>query len=259
MSRTSSASFAAPASASRRLSIGVEPECAAWPRGEPRGARRRTCRAPRPAAASCDSSTGPCSMCSSRYAAAFLAATRALERASRSMPCSPARPAARCRRDRASWRSSSWSRIEPAAARRAEQAAAEARAFFVGPIDQPHRHRRRALGGDAAQHLDARRARSGSRRASRRSAPNRCARRSAARARMRRAAWPTGCRPRRSDLDRQRSNLARARRALSPSVGERDALRAFGVAGERAQLFESLRCVRGRAARARLYNERPLW
>ena len=31
ISRSSSASFAAPASASRRLSIGVEPACAAWP------------------------------------------------------------------------------------------------------------------------------------------------------------------------------------------------------------------------------------
>jgi hypothetical protein len=32
ISRISSASFAAAASASRRLSIGVEPACAAWPR-----------------------------------------------------------------------------------------------------------------------------------------------------------------------------------------------------------------------------------
>ena len=64
--RISSASFAAPASASRRLSIGVEPACAAWPVhviGE-----RSTPNVPSttPSGRSSDSSTGPCSMCSSR-------------------------------------------------------------------------------------------------------------------------------------------------------------------------------------------------
>ena len=48
--RISSASFAAAASASRRLSIGVEPACAAWPRQVICGARPRTCRARRRAA-----------------------------------------------------------------------------------------------------------------------------------------------------------------------------------------------------------------
>ena len=35
----------------------------------------------------------------------------------------------------------------------AEQTAAEARALLVGPVDQPDGDRRRALGGDPAQHL----------------------------------------------------------------------------------------------------------
>ena len=55
-----------------------------------------------------------------------------------------------------SCRSSSWSRIDPAAARRAEQAAAEAGAFLVGPVDEPHGHGRRPFRGDPAHDLDAR-------------------------------------------------------------------------------------------------------
>ena len=39
--------------------------------------------------------------------------------------------------------------------RRAEERTAEARAFLVRPVDEPHGERRRALGGDPAQHLDA--------------------------------------------------------------------------------------------------------
>ena len=64
--RMSSASFAAPASASRRWSIGVEPEWAAWPRHVIR--ERSTPKVPSttPSGRSIDSSTGPCSMCSSR-------------------------------------------------------------------------------------------------------------------------------------------------------------------------------------------------
>ena len=54
-----------------------------------------------------------------------------------------------------SCRSSSWSRIEPAAALEPKQRASEARTLLVGPVDEPHRQRRRALGGDAPQHLDA--------------------------------------------------------------------------------------------------------
>ena len=91
-----------------------------------------------------------------------------------------ARPGARSpSRVASAARSSSWSAIVPAAAERAEEAAAEARALLVGPVHEPHRDRRRALRGDPAQHLERRRRRSGSRRASRRSAPSRCGRRSA--------------------------------------------------------------------------------
>ena len=39
--------------------------------------------------------------------------------------------------------------------RRAEERAAEARALLVGPVDEPHGERRRAVGGDPPQHLDA--------------------------------------------------------------------------------------------------------
>ena len=39
--------------------------------------------------------------------------------------------------------------------RRAEERPAEARPLLVGPGDEPHRHRRLALGGDAPDHLDA--------------------------------------------------------------------------------------------------------
>ena len=38
---------------------------------------------------------------------------------------------------------------------RAEEAAAEARALLVGPVDEPHRDRRRPFVGDAPQHLGA--------------------------------------------------------------------------------------------------------
>ena len=65
-SRMSSASFAAPASASRRLSIGVEPACAAWPRHVMRERSTPNVPSTTPSGRSSDSSTGPCSMCSSR-------------------------------------------------------------------------------------------------------------------------------------------------------------------------------------------------
>ena len=38
---------------------------------------------------------------------------------------------------------------------RAEEAAAEAGALLVGPVDEPYRHRRRPTLGDAPEHLDA--------------------------------------------------------------------------------------------------------
>jgi hypothetical protein len=66
ISRISSASFAAPASASRRLSIGVEPAWAACPFHV--SFERSTPKVPitAPSGRSIDSSTGPCSMWSSR-------------------------------------------------------------------------------------------------------------------------------------------------------------------------------------------------
>ena len=122
----------------------------------------------------------------------------------------------------------------------AEERAAEARALLVGPVDEPDGDRRRALLRDPAQHLDRRRRRSGSRRASRRSARSRCARRAGARAPTRRAASTTGSRPRRP------RTRAAGPRASSPShsfacthvVGPRDPLRAVLVAGQLAQLAQ---------------------
>ena len=66
ITRSSSASFAAPASASRRWSIGVEPACAAWPRQVIRWRSTPKVPSTAPSGRSIDSSTGPCSMCSSR-------------------------------------------------------------------------------------------------------------------------------------------------------------------------------------------------
>src|SRR5581483_7440625 len=43
----------------------------------------------------------------------------------------------------------------PRSRRGAEQRAAEARPLLVGPVDEPHGHRRLAVGGDPAQDLDA--------------------------------------------------------------------------------------------------------
>ena len=88
ISRISSASFAAPASASRRLSIGVEPACAAWPRQVIWWRSTPNVPSTTPSGRSSDSSTGPCSMCSSRYAAAFSSCERASSARSRSTPCS---------------------------------------------------------------------------------------------------------------------------------------------------------------------------
>ena len=76
--------------------------------------------------------------------------------------------------------------------------APEARALLVGPVHQPHGHRRLARPRPAAAAPRPRPARSGSRRASRRSEPSRCARRSAPRARRPRAGSTTGCPPRRA-------------------------------------------------------------
>ena len=66
MSSTASAVAAAASPASRRMSIGVVPACAAWPPNAKRW--RSTPAVPVTAATAIPSrsSTGPCSMCSSR-------------------------------------------------------------------------------------------------------------------------------------------------------------------------------------------------
>ena len=155
ISRISSASFAAPASASRRLSIGVEPACAAWPRQVIRW--RSTPNVPR---------TTPSGRSERLEHRALLdvqleVGGRALElgprveRRSRSTPCAASASG-----------SAMPSRVgelpqlvlvghRARGCARAEEPAAEARAFLVGPVDEPHRDRRLALLGDPTQHLDA--------------------------------------------------------------------------------------------------------
>ena len=153
--RISSASLAAPASASRRLSIGVDPACAAWPvhviwcRSTPKVPSTT------PSGRSSDSSTGPCSMCSSRYAAALSSCRARVERAVEVDAVLMQRVG-----QRDSVRVGALSKLvlvghRAGCGRRAEERAAEARSFLVRPVDEPHGQRRRALGGDPAQHLDA--------------------------------------------------------------------------------------------------------
>ena len=85
---------------------------------------------------------------------------------------------------------------------RAEQAAAEARALLVGPVDQLQRDRRR-LALVAAQHLERGAAGRGSRRASRRAARRRCASRRRRSCRSRPGSSPTGSRRRRARRSRR--------------------------------------------------------
>ena len=92
-SRISSASFAAPASASRRWSIGVEPACAAWPRQRDLvRARRRRCRARRRAGGRATRAPGPARCAArgrrprSRAGGARRARGRARRRARRARP-----------------------------------------------------------------------------------------------------------------------------------------------------------------------------
>ena len=137
-SRISSASFAAPASASRRLSIGVEPACAAWPRpGDPpaldaeraeHGAEREVQRLEHRPLLDVELEVG----------GRALELRARLERAVEvDAVRARARRAARRRRGRSAARSSSWSAIEPRRGGRAEERAAEARALLVGPVDEP--------------------------------------------------------------------------------------------------------------------------
>ena len=154
--RISSASFAAPASASRRLSIGVEPAWAAWPFHVIWWRSTPNVPSTTPSGRSIDSSTGPCSMCSSRYATALSSCFRASSARSRSTPCSrsasgsamPVRVAALAQLVLIGHRAGG--------RRRAEERAAEARPLLVGPVDEPHGERRLPVGRDPPQHLDAR-------------------------------------------------------------------------------------------------------
>ena len=91
-----------------------------------------------------------------------------------------ARPAARPRRGRCSCAQLVLVAHRAGRRRRAEERAAEARALLVGPVDEPDGDRRRRPRRRSAAAPRRRPGRSGSRRASRRSAPSRCGRRSAA-------------------------------------------------------------------------------
>ncbi len=179
ISRISSASFAAPASASRRWSIGVEPACAAWPRQVIRW--RSTPNVP---------STAPSGRSDRLEHRPLLdvqleVGGRVLElRARVERPVEVDAVLAQRVRQRDAVAVGQRAQLVLVGHRagrggRAEEGAAEARALLVGPVDEPHGHGRRALLRDPPQHLDGRRRRSGSRRASRRSAPSRCGRRAA--------------------------------------------------------------------------------
>ena len=154
ISRISSSSFAAPASASRRLSIGVEPACAAWPRKvtwwrstpnvPEHDAERQVQRLEHRSLLDVQLEVGG----------------RALElraRLERPVELDAVRAQRVGQRDAVG--------VVPlpqlvlvghraAGGRRAEERAAEARALLVGPVDEPHRHRRLPVLGDPAQHLD---------------------------------------------------------------------------------------------------------
>ena len=116
ISRISSSSFAAPASASRRLSIGVDPACAACPRYVTWWRSTPKVPSTTPSGSCIDSSTGPCSMCSSRYAAAPSSSERASSARSRSTPCAASASGSAVPSASRRPRSSAWSVIEPAAA-----------------------------------------------------------------------------------------------------------------------------------------------
>ena len=109
------------------------------------------------------------------------------------------------------------------AGRAAEQAAAEARALLVGPVDQRQcSGRQRARPGPGAQHADARPSRRRRRRASRRRAPSRCASRAPApEPSDRPAGRPRGCPPRRARARRpiSASSSPRNSRAVAPLLG----------------------------------------
>ena len=115
-------SFAAPASASRRLSIGVEPACAAWPRQVTRWGSTPKVPSTTPSGRSKDSSTCPCSMWSSRYAPAPEPVGAESGAPPRSHRTRRAPRGARRRRRSASLANSSWSGHRARGRGRAEQA-----------------------------------------------------------------------------------------------------------------------------------------
>src|SRR3954468_21869054 len=163
ISRISSSSRAAPASASRRLSIGVEPACAAWPRNVTWGRSTPNGPSTTPSGRSSDSSTGPCSMCRSRYAAAPWSSVRASSGESRSTPW----PRSASGSGRAGGAAGGApARLLPCAEivlilhragsrGRSEEGAPEPRALLVGPVHEPHGDGRLAIGGDSPEDLDA--------------------------------------------------------------------------------------------------------
>ena len=154
MSRIPSASFAAPASASRRSSIGVEPACAAWPVHVTR--QRSTPNVPR---------TTPSGRPSLEHRALLDVQLQVRGRVLELRSCVE-RPVEvdAVGAERVGQRDAVPVGQQPqlvlvahraAGRRRAEQRAAEARPFLVGPVDEPDGDRRRALLGDPPQHLRA--------------------------------------------------------------------------------------------------------
>ena len=123
--------------------------------------------------------------------------------------------------------------------RRSEQAAAEARAFFVRPVHQPQRHRRRRRRRASAA-LRAPPPRRGSRRASRRSAPSRDGCRRSRFSATRPAASPSCCR--RNPVSIAQAELGdlacEPRARVAPHRPPGEALRAVGCRGARRELAQ---------------------
>ena len=142
-----------------------------------------------------------------------------------------------------SWRSSSWSAIDPAAALRAEERAAEARALLVGPVDEPDRHRRRPLLGDTPQHLDRRHdVQAAVEPAAVRDRVDVAAEQQR-RDRRRRAACTTGCRPRRPP---SRAAARRASPRATPARAPRSRSRRRAARRSRRRSARAARAARRR-------------
>ena len=124
--------------------------------------------------------------------------------------------------------------------RAAEQAAAEPGAFLVGPVDERHRHRRDAVGGQRPQQLEPGHHARARRRASRPSGRCRGGCRRRACRRWRPAAPPTGCRRRRCRPRRaaSRSSSRSSDRASSHSGVHARRREPSGPAGAGVELAE---------------------